>query len=324
MLEQRRAQAGRAFHARAVVEIADHVDRHLVVLDAPRAGDVEVLEREAQRIDHAVARVAARVVAMLLHALARRQHLAAFVRLHRIVERRHVGRRRRRRRCQQHFHHPLAALHRRGAIGDRGQRQDAALAEQAAAIRRQRHALERVAGDVRDVVVNRQPLVHERVVGGQQIEQAAILAHDRIEEELGLLLHRLGERVVVLRIQQVVREDLVEVLQAQPLRRKPRRQRFRSLVGEHAAHLLLDARRRSCSEPRLAARISSASGTVPHRKNDRRDAMSSSARRKLAHGADADAVGCCSRRNRKRGLIRIDCTASRMPASKPPFSRPCS
>ena len=71
--------------------------------------------------------------------------------------------------------------------------------------------------------------------------EAAILADDRVEEELGLLLHRLGERVVVLRIEQVVREDLVEVLQAQPLRRKTRRERLRALVGQHAAHLLLDS-----------------------------------------------------------------------------------
>ena len=85
-----------------------------------------------------------------------------------VVERRHVGRRRRRRRAEQHFHHPLAAQHRRGAIGDRGQRQDAALAEQAAAVRvgsvTRRNC---AAGDVRDAVVHRQPLVDERVVGGR-------------------------------------------------------------------------------------------------------------------------------------------------------------
>src|SRR5688500_8130193 len=48
VLEQRLAQPGRAVHARAVVEIAHDVDRHLVVLDAVGAGDVEILERQAQ------------------------------------------------------------------------------------------------------------------------------------------------------------------------------------------------------------------------------------------------------------------------------------
>ena len=52
-----------------------------------------------------------------------------------VFELRHVGRRRRRRAAEQHFHHPLAAQHRRRAIGVRGQREDAALAEHAAAVR---------------------------------------------------------------------------------------------------------------------------------------------------------------------------------------------
>ena len=47
-----------------------------------------------------------------------------------------------------------------------------------------------VAVDVRDAVVLRQPLVDERVVGGQQLEHAAILANDALEEELRLAPHR--------------------------------------------------------------------------------------------------------------------------------------
>ena len=49
------------------------------------------------------------------------------------LQRRHVGRRRRRRRRQQVLEHPLAAQHRRGARRVRGDRQDAALAQQSAA-----------------------------------------------------------------------------------------------------------------------------------------------------------------------------------------------
>ena len=67
--------------------------------------------------------------------------------------------------------------------------------------------------------------------------------------------------------------DLVEVLQPQPLRGEARRQRLRALVGEHAAHLLLEPAGGLQRPGAGAACISSASGTVPHRKNDRRDAQ---------------------------------------------------
>ena len=76
-------------------------------------------------------------------------------------------RRRRRRRCaQQVLEHPLAAQHDRGAVGIRRHGQDAALPEQAAAVRiGQRHAAELRAVDARDTVVLRQALVDERIVG---------------------------------------------------------------------------------------------------------------------------------------------------------------
>ena len=172
-LQQRLPQIVRPGERRAVVERARRIDRRAVVLDAPRAGDVEVLERQADRIDHAVARRARRVRAVLLHALAHRAQPAVF-RLRRRFEVRHVRRRRRRRRAEQHFHHPLAAQHRRGAIGVRRQRQDAAVAEQAAPPRvRIRHLAELVADDVRDAVVLREPLVDERVVGREEIAAPA-------------------------------------------------------------------------------------------------------------------------------------------------------
>ena len=57
---------------------------------------------------------------------------------------------------------------------------------------RQRHAPEVRAVDVRDAVVPRQPLVDERVVGGQQIDDVAVLADDALEEQLRLALERSG------------------------------------------------------------------------------------------------------------------------------------
>ena len=46
-----------------------------------------------------------------------------------------------------------------------------------------RHAAELRAVDVRDAVVLGQALIQERVVGVQQIEQAAVLADDAVDEQ---------------------------------------------------------------------------------------------------------------------------------------------
>ena len=99
----------------------------------------------------------------------------------------HVRRRRRWRHADQHFHHPLAAQHRRRAVGERRLHEHAALAEHAAA-----RAVgigdspELVARDVRNAVVLREALVHERVVRREQVENAAVVLDDVVEEELRL------------------------------------------------------------------------------------------------------------------------------------------
>ena len=48
--------------------------------------------------------------------------------------------------------------------------------------------------------MERQPFVDERVVSGQQIEDAAILAHDAVEEHLDLALERPAQTVVEVRV----------------------------------------------------------------------------------------------------------------------------
>ena len=103
----------------------------------------------------------------------------------------------------------LPRMHRRGPRRVRRHRQDAALAQQPAALAVlvERDAAEAAAVDVRNAVVLRQPLVDERVVGAQQIEHAAILAQDAVEEELRLLPERLPQVVVEVREQPHVRRD---------------------------------------------------------------------------------------------------------------------
>ncbi len=141
------------------------------------------------------------------------QRLAGFRALR--LQRRNVRRRRRRRRRQQVVQHPFAAQHRRRPCRVRRERQDAALPQQAAARAafRERDAPEIAALHVRNAVVQGEPLVDEGVVGGQQLEHAAVLAQDAVEEELGLAMKRAAQRLVEIGEQQLVRLLRLDVAQ---------------------------------------------------------------------------------------------------------------
>ena len=156
-----------------------------------------------------------------------------------VLERRHVRRRRRRRRAEDVFEDPLAADHGRGAGRVRGHRQDAPLAEQAAphAVVAELDAAEVAAVDVRDAVVLGQALVQERVVRLQQVEHAAVLAQDALEQQLRLLAEGLPQVVVEVGEQAQVRGDRIQVAQVQPLAREVAHQALRARVGQHAADL---------------------------------------------------------------------------------------
>ena len=73
------------------------------------------------------------------------------------------------------------------------------------------------------------------------------------------------------------------------------------------------------SPPRRATSISSASGIVPHRKNESRDARSRSLMRYALPGFAF--AGVSSTRNTKCRLESIACSAMRTPPSKPPGLR---
>ena len=148
---------------------------------------------------------------------------------------------RRGRGAEQHLHDPLAAQHRRRAVREGRQHQDAAVSEHpAAGVVGIGHPAEVAARHPRHaVVVAGEPLVDERVVGPIEVEQAAVLLHEVGEEQLGLAPHRAGEVLVVVRKEVRVRPDLVHVLQAEPLRREPGAQGLGPGVGEHAQRLPL-------------------------------------------------------------------------------------
>ena len=117
---------------------------NVAVRVAPPADRVVVLQPEAERIHVAMAGRARRIAPVHLELLAHRLRLGAG----RLLERRHVGRRRRRRHAEEILQHVLAANHGRGARRIARDRQHARLAQHAAAaIGRQLDPAELGAGD---------------------------------------------------------------------------------------------------------------------------------------------------------------------------------
>ena len=126
-----------------------------------------------------------------------------------------------------------------------------------------------------NAVVRRQPLVEERIVGRQQLHDAAVVAHLAADEQPRLLLHRVAQVLVEFRIQLGVGDDAGELAQLEPAAGEIVDQRVRARIAEHPLHLLFE-RAGSLSVPRTAASRSSSSGMLLQRKNDSRDARSRS------------------------------------------------
>ena len=166
---------------------------------APPAVRRQVLEGEADRVHEPVATGAGSTVAVPGHLLAQRRHAIRPV-VRRVLQCGHVGRRFRRGSAEHVFQDPHTPLDRRGPVVlHPGDRQEAALAQQPAAaveVRAEPPAAEMRAVDVRDAVVLRQSLVQERVVGGHQVDDVAVLAEHALEQQLGLARERLAQLVV--------------------------------------------------------------------------------------------------------------------------------
>ena len=163
-------------------------------------------------------------------------------------------------------------------VGVRGDRQHAALAQQAAARAavRERDATEVAAAHVRNAVVLRQPLVEERVVGRQQIEHAAVLAEHAVDEQLGLA--RASRRAASRRNRETGSRRA-----AWPRCRADTATARRSSSTSACDRGSASMRRTCCSStsgsfscPAAAASSSSSSGMLLQRKNDSRDASSRS------------------------------------------------
>ena len=89
----------------------------------------------------------------------------------------------------------------------------------------------------------RQPFVDERIVGVQQIGDAAILAQRAGHEHLGFLLERLQQALVIVGIAIRIDHHFLDAAQVQPLRGEIVHQRVGGArVGQHAPHFLFQRR----------------------------------------------------------------------------------
>src|SRR5207247_359271 len=91
-----------------------------------------------------------------------------------------------------------------------------------------------------DPVVLRQPLVDERIVRGQKIQHASVRANDAVEEHLRFAPEALPKLIVEVRELARVWERAPQIPEVQPLAGEITDERLRSLVGQHAAGLLVE------------------------------------------------------------------------------------
>ena len=183
---------------------------------------------------------ARRVLAVFGHRVPHGERLSRFCAFG--LQRGDVRGRRRRRRSQKVLQHPLAAHDRRGPRRVRGERQDAALTQQPAArtAGRKRDAPEIAPLHVGDAVVLGQPSVQERVIGGQQLEHAAVLTQDAVQKELRFPMEAASQRFVEIGKQELVRFLRFDVAEVQPLRGEVRHHRFRTRIRQHAGDVPLE------------------------------------------------------------------------------------
>ena len=108
-----RERYGNAIDLRAVYQHARCVNRLALVLSAPHRDGVEVLERESDRLEDLMARIAGRIRVVRFHGLPHRGRLRISGRIRRpLLDCRHVWRRIRRTDTEERLQEPLPARHR--------------------------------------------------------------------------------------------------------------------------------------------------------------------------------------------------------------------
>ena len=83
----------------------------------------------------------------------------------------------------------------------------------------------------------RQPFVQERVIGVEEVKDAAILAKNAADKKFCLALHGLAEVIVEIGKGAGIRRDGAQVTQEEPLIGETGHKRLRARIGEHALYL---------------------------------------------------------------------------------------
>ena len=99
-------------------------------------------------------------------------------------------------------------------------------------------AAEMCAANVGDAVVLREAFVDERIIRGQQIEHASILAKDAAGEELRFAAESLAKILVEVLIAFRIGQHRRQVAEEQPLSDEIGDKRFGARIGQHPANLL--------------------------------------------------------------------------------------
>ena len=122
-----------------------------------------------------------------------------------------------------------------------GQGEDAPLPEQPPPGRGiELHPPEVAAVHVRNPVVPGEPLVHERVRRGQQVEDAAVAAQHAVDEQLGLAPERPPQVLVETGEEPRVGLLRIDVAKEQPLLGEVVHEGGRPRIREHPAHLAVE------------------------------------------------------------------------------------
>jgi hypothetical protein len=131
--------------------------------------------------------------------------------------------------------------------------------------------------------MQRQALVDEGVVGRQQIQHAAVLVQDAVNEELGLAPERGAQPVVEVGKDHGVRIDVVDSADAQPLERKVGDERSGPGIGQQPADLSFEDR--GVAEPAFLGHVEQRVVGYPTGDEERE------ARREIEVGDSVDGAG---------------------------------
>ena len=160
-----------------------------------------------------------------------------------------------------------------------------------------------------------QPLVHEGIIRVQQIDHAAVLMHDAAEEQFRSLFASPAAGCRRNRETARRRSQRLQSAQVQPLPGEVDDELVRARIGTACAALVARERRARAAYSGWRELISSSSGMLLHKKNDRREASSRSLMR---HALPREAIRRLSFLCGKQIRGRRGCVASALsiPVSK--------